>query len=53
MEFVVFCVLRLILSFLVGNYGESHGENKAFLIFVSFFTSPVIGLIIARVNKKY
>ena len=50
---LVLIIAWIALSILVGNYGEEHGESKGFLIFVSLFTSPLIGFIIAAVNKKY
>lgn len=50
---IIFIIMWVVLSVLVGKYGEEHGESKGFLIFVSLFTSPLIGFIIAAVNKKY
>ncbi len=50
---IILIIIWVVLSILVGKYGEDHGENKGFLIFVSLLTSPLIGFIIASVNKKY
>ena len=49
---IILIIVWVVLSVLVGKYGESHRESKGFLIFVSLFTSPLIGFIIASVNKK-
>lgn len=50
---IVLLIVWVVLSILVGNYAEEHGENKGFYIFISLFTSPLIGFIVAAVNKKY
>jgi len=50
---IVLLIVWVVLSFLVGNYAKEHGENKDFFIFISLFTSPLIGFIVAAVNKKY
>jgi hypothetical protein len=49
---IILIIVWVVLSVLVGKYGENHGESKGFLIFISLFTSPLIGFIIASVNKK-
>lgn len=46
-------VIWVILSIMVGNYAEEHGESKGFFIFIAICTSPLMGYIIAAVNKKY
>ena len=46
-------IVWIILSILVGNYAKEHGESRGFYIFISLFTSPLIGFIVAAVNKKY
>lgn len=50
---IVFIIMWVVLSVLVRCYGEEHGESNGFLIFISIFTSPLIGFIIAAMNKKY
>lgn len=50
---IVLLIVWVVLSFLVGNYAKEHRENKGFFIFISLFTSPLIGFIVAAVNKKY
>ena len=52
MEIILF-VIWIVLSILVGNYAKQHGERRGFYIFISLFTSPLIGFIVAAVNKKY
>jgi TctA family transporter len=49
---IVFIIMWVVLSILVGKYAEEHGESKGLIIFISLFTSPLIGFIIAAVNKK-
>ena len=50
---IILLIVWIVLSILVGNYAEEHGESKGLMIFISLFTSPLIGFIIAAVNKKY
>ena len=49
---IILVIIWIVLSIFVGNYAEEHGESKGFIIFISLFTSPFIGFIIAAVNKK-
>ena len=50
---IILIVVWIVLSILVGNYAKQHGESRGFYIFISLFTSPLIGFIVAAVNKKY
>ena len=50
---IILLVVWIVLSILVGNYAKQHGESRGFYIFISLFTSPLIGFIVAAVNKKY
>lgn len=49
---IVLLIVWIVLSVLVGNYAQEHGESKGLIIFISLFTSPLIGFIIAAMNKK-
>ena len=49
---IVFIIMWVVLSILVGKYAEENGESRGLIIFISLFTSPLIGFIIAAVNKK-
>ena len=45
---IVFIIVWVVLSILVGKYAEEHGESKGLIIFISLFTSPLIGFIIVN-----
>ena len=49
---IILIIIWIVLSIVVGNYAKEHGESKGLIIFISLFTSPLIGFIIASVNKK-
>lgn len=49
----IFLIIALVgLSIMVGNYAEEHGESKWGMFIISLLTSPLIGFIIAALNKK-
>lgn len=33
---IVLLIVWVVLSILVGNYAQEHGENKGFFIFISY-----------------
>ena len=50
----VFTLIGLVFfSILNGNYAAKHGESKGGIIALSLLVSPLIGFIVASVNKKY
>lgn len=50
----IFLIIALVgLSIMVGNYAEEHGESKWVMFIISLLVSPLVGFIIAALNKKW
>lgn len=53
METVFTLIGMVFFSILNGNYAAKHGVSKGGIIALSLLVSPLVGYIVASVNKKY